>query len=144
MDFTFGYKIFLHERGQFWPGVDMTGLGQTDSIYLKTKTLTVGDFQLVERRVLNTPARPCQEDESYSFTRCILQFVAGRVGCHLDLVGTHRLPQYPLCSSLEEIEAYSDLLEEIYDHSWVRLNRETGCYGKCHYKEYKFHKVLCL
>ena len=144
MDFSFGYKIFLHERGQFWPGVDMTGLGQTDSIYLKTKTLTAGNFQLVERRVLNTPARPCQEAESYSFTRCLLEFVAERVGCHLVLVGTQRLPQYPPCRRLEEIEAYSDLLEEMKDYSWVRLTRETGCYGKCHYKEYKFHKVISL
>ena len=119
----------------------MTRLGQTESIYLKTKASTVGNFHLLERRVLNTPARPCQETESYSFTRCILQFVAGRVGCHLDWVGTQRLPKYPPCRSLEDIAKYSDLLEEIKDYSWVRLTRETGCYRKCHYKEYKFNKV---
>ena len=27
------------------------------------------------------------------------------------------------------------------DYSWVKLTRETGCYGKCHYKEYRFNKV---
>ena len=140
-DFTYGYKIFLHERGQFWPGDDMTRLGQTENIYVKTKTRMVGNFDLVQRGVLNTPARPCEEAESYSFTRCVLEFVAGRVGCHLDLVGTHRLPQYPPCRSLEEIEEYSHLLEQIKDFSWVRLTRETGCYGKCRYKEYKFSKV---
>ena len=99
-----------------------------------------GNFRLVERRVLNTPARPCQEAESYSFTRCMLEFVAARVGCHLDLAGTHRLAQYPPCRSVEQIEKYSDLLEKMKDYSWVRLTRETGCYGKCHYKEYKFIK----
>ena len=140
-DYTYGYKIFLHERGQFWPGVDMTRLGQTESIYLKTKTRLEGKFQLVERRVLNTPARPCQEDQSYSFTRCLLEFVAARVGCHLDWVGTHRLAKYPPCRSLEEIKKYSDLLEEIMEYSFVRLTRETGCYVKCHYKEYKFNRV---
>ena len=140
-DFTYGFTIYLHERGQFWPGVDMTRLGQTESIYLKTKTRLEGKFQLVERRVLNTPARPCQEDQNYSFTRCLLEFVAARAGCHLDLAGTHILPQYPRCRSLEEIEKYSDLLEEINDYSLVRLTRETGCYGKCRYKEYKFNKV---
>ena len=140
-DCTFGYKIYLHERGQFWPGVDMARLGQTESIYLKTKTRIDGKFRLLQRKVLNTPARPCEEAESYSFTRCVLEFVAGRVGCHLDLVGTHRLPQYPPCRSLEEIEEYSHLLEQIKDFSWVGLTRETGCYGKCRYKEYKFSKV---
>ena len=119
----------------------MTRLGQTDSIYLKIQTRIDGNFHLVQRRVLNTPARPCEEDESYSFTKCVLEFVAGSVGCHLDLEGSHRLPQYPPCSSLEEIENYSNLLEEIKDYSWVRLTRETGCYGKCRYKEYKFNKV---
>ena len=120
----------------------MTRLGQTESIYVKIKTRIDGDFKLIQRRVLNTPARPCQEDESYSFTSCVLQFLAGRVGCHLDLVGTHRLPQHPPCRSLEEIRGYSDLLEEIKEYSWVRLTRETGCYGKCQYKEYKFNKVI--
>ena len=28
-DLTFGYKIYLHQRGQFWPSSDMLRLGQT-------------------------------------------------------------------------------------------------------------------
>ena len=119
----------------------MTRLGQTESIYVKTKTRLVGNFHLVQRKVLNTPARPCEEAESYSFTRCMLEFVAGRAGCHLDLVATLRLPQYPPCRSLKEMEKYSNLLEEIKDYSFVSLTRETGCYVKCQYKEYKFNKV---
>ena len=140
-DFTYGYKIYLHERGQFWPGVDMSRLGQTESIYLKIKTRLDGNFQLVQRTVLHRPDRPCEKAENYSFTRCMLEFVADRVGCHLHLVGTHRLLQFPPCRSLQEIEEYSNLLEQIKDYSWVRLTRETGCYGKCRYKEYKFNKV---
>ena len=120
----------------------MTRLGQTDSIYVKTKTRLDGNFQLVEHRVLNTPARPCEEAESYSFTRCMLEFVAARVGCHLDWVGSHSLLQYPPCRSLEQIEKYSDLLEEINDYSFVKLTEESGCYVKCHYLEYKFNKVM--
>ena len=108
---------------------------------MKIKTFLSGQFILVERSVLNTPARPCEEAESYSFTRCVLEFVASRVGCHLEWVGTFQPPQYPTCRSLEEMEKYSNLLEEIKDFSWVRLTRETGCYVKCQYKEYKFNKV---
>ena len=55
----------------------MSGLGQTDSIYVKTKTRLDGNFQ----------------------------------------VGTHRLPQYPPCRNVKEIEKYSDLLEEMKDYS---------------------------
>ena len=39
------------------------------------------------------------------------------------------------------MEEFSHLLEEINDYSWGRLTRETGCYGKCQYKEYKFSQV---
>ena len=108
---------------------------------MKVKTLLVGDFLLIQRSTLNTASRPCEDDESYSFTRCLLEFVARKVGCHLDWASSSRLPQYPLCESLEELLEYSELLEEIKDYSWVRLTRETGCYGKCRYKEYKFSKV---
>ena len=78
-----------------------TGLGQTDRIYVKTKTRLDGNFQ----------------------------------------VGTHRLPQYPPCRSVEEIEKYSDILEEIMEFSFVKLTQESGCFVKCHYLEYKFNKV---
>ena len=32
-------------------------------------------------------------------------------------------------------------MEEIKEYSFVKLTRETSCYVKCHYKEYKFNKV---
>ena len=143
MDYTYGYKIFLHERGQFWPGGDMSRLGQTESLYLNTRTLALAQFHLIRRRTLQSGVEPCQEEEeeSYSFTRCLLQFVAGRVGCHLDWASSSRLPLYPPCESLEELLEYSELLEEIKGYSWVTITKETGCYRKCHYKEYKFNKV---
>ena len=105
-DTTFGYKIYLHERGQFWPSADMLRLGQTEAVYVKRRTLLEGEFQLVERRILNTPARPCVEDERFSFTECMMEFIARRVGCHLDWVGTWTLPQYPACSSLQELRQF--------------------------------------
>ena len=105
-DFTYGYKIYLHERGQFWPSADMLRLGQTEAVNLKTRTLLEGEFQLVERRILNTPTRPCEEDERFSFTECMMEFLARRVGCHLDWVGTWTLPQYPPCSSLQELRQF--------------------------------------
>ena len=140
-DLTLGFKIYLHERGQFWPSPALERLGQSQPVYLKTKTLLVGEFQLVERRILNTPARPCVEEERFSFTECMLEFIARRAGCHLDWVGTFNLPDYPPCQSLQQLEQYSDLLEKVGDFSWARLTKESGCYGKCRYKEYRFSKV---
>ena len=141
MDHTYGYKIYLHEKNQFWPGGDMSRLGQSPSIYLKTRTQLSGTFQLVARRTLNLAARPCVEENSFSFTACVMEFVAERVGCHLDWVGSYKFPQHPPCKTYVELTRYGELLEEIVDMSWVRLTRETGCHGKCQYKEYRFSKV---
>ena len=141
MDHTYGYKIYLHERNQFWPGADMFRLGQTQRIYLNIKTLLVGDFKLVKRRTLNTAVRPCVEDHSFSFTSCMMEFVARRIGCHLDWVGRYKFPEYPSCTTLEELTKYGELLEMLADMSWVRLTRVTGCHAKCQYQEYRFREV---
>ena len=135
-------KIYLHEKGQFWPKSDMRRVGQTEAIDIKVKTLFVGEFELVQRRILDTPERPCEEDERFSLTECMLEFVAGRVGCHLDWVGRSKLPHQPPCESLQELKEYSDLLQEMGDFSWATLSRQTGCHGKCQYKEYRFNKVV--
>ena len=71
----------------------------------------------------------------------MLEFIARRAGCHLDWVGSFNLPDYPPCQSLQQLEQYSDLLEKVGDFSWARLTKESGCYGKCRYKEYRFSKV---
>ena len=141
MDHTYGYKIYLHERNQFWPGADMFRLGQTQRIYLNIKTLLRGNFKLVKRRTLNTAARPCVEDNSFSFTSCMMEFVARRIGCHLGWVGRYRFPEYPSCKTLMELIKYSELLEMLADLSWVRLTRVTGCHAKCQYQEFRFTKV---
>ena len=101
-----GFKIYLHERGQFWPSVSLFRLGQTEAIYVRTDTLYEGNFRLINRRILNTPARPCVEDDTFSFTECMMEFLARRVGCHLDWVGTWTLLQYPPCSSLQELRQF--------------------------------------
>ena len=119
----------------------MLRLGQTKGIYLRLRTATFGDFHLIERRILNTPSRPCKEDDSFSFTGCMMEFIARRVGCHLDWVGRRKNLQYPPCLSYQEVSRYSDFLSSLLDYSWIRLTRESGCHGKCRYKQFNFNKV---
>ena len=133
--------IYLHERDQFWPSWKMERLGQKERIYLSLTSSLSGEFSLVQRRALNTPTRPCQDNEEFSFTRCVMEFITRRVGCHLDWSGPLTFAQYPSCDSLDQLESYRDLLENIREFSWDRLTLETGCYGKCSYKEYTFHQV---
>ena len=119
----------------------MLRLGQTKGIYLRLRTATFGDFHLTERRVLNTPTRPCKEDDSFSFTGCMLEFIARRVGCHLDWVGRRESLQQPPCLTYQEVSRYSEFLSSLLDYSWIRLTRESGCHGKCRYKQFNFNKV---
>ena len=124
----------------------MLRLGQTAGLNIQTKTFITGQFQLIRRRTLQSKDSPCREEEeeggeSYSFTRCLLQFVAGRAGCHLDWVGGHTETNYPTCRSLSQLKIYGDLLEEIAHYSWLRLTRESGCVRKCQYQQYNFVKV---
>lgn len=36
---------------------------------------------IIERRNKNTKANPCEENDSYSLTRCVEEYIAGHVGC---------------------------------------------------------------
>ena len=119
----------------------MGRLGQPNTVYVNIQTEVVGEFSNVLRRTRNTPATPCVEDGDFSFTRCIMDFVARTVGCHLDWVETYKFPQHPPCETRDQLDRYSHQLERMMDYSWPRLTRETGCYGMCQHKEYKFNKV---
>ena len=119
----------------------MERLGQKERIYLNKNSSLSGEFSVVQRRALKTPTRPCQENEEFSFTRCMMEFITRRVGCHLDWSGPLTFAQYPSCDSLDKLENYKDLLEDVRQFSWDRLTQETGCYGKCSYREFHFHQV---
>ena len=74
-DHTKGFQIFLHEKGQFWPGLEMERIGQTKSIYIPTKTEVWGTFTATQKINLATQSAPCVMDPSYSYTQCIFKYV---------------------------------------------------------------------
>ena len=44
-----GFEIFLHEKGQLWPGMDMERIGQTKPVDLPAKTEVWGTFTAVRK-----------------------------------------------------------------------------------------------
>ena len=61
-DFTEGFKIFLHERGQFWPGMEMERSGQTGEILVGTGREVRGSFTLLQKHNIDRPSAPCVQD----------------------------------------------------------------------------------
>ena len=85
-EFTRAYDIFLHERDQFWHGIDMENIGQAGHIDLQLNTEIWGSFTVSQITKLNKVSDPCEEDKEYSFTQCLQEFVASSSGCYLDWV----------------------------------------------------------
>ena len=145
-DFTKGFKIYLHERGQFWPALEMERIGQTKSISIPLRTEVKGTFTMVKKTNLDKQSVPCVKDPNYSFTHCMKQYVATTAGCHLDwddkgggLTGDdHALGT---CMSPDQVQQYSSVLSSISKLSWTQLVNISGCNGKCSYKQYTFEKV---
>ena len=85
-DLTKGFEIYLHEKDQFWPGMEMEHIGQTKSLYIPTKTEVWGSFTAVRKINIAKKSAPCVKDPGYSYTRCMLTHLATTAGCHLDWV----------------------------------------------------------
>ena len=83
-DFTKGFEIFLHEKGQFWPGLEMEPVGQTKPVYVGAGREVRGSFTAVQRTSLDTAAAPCVAEPGYSLTACMEEHLAARAGCRLD------------------------------------------------------------
>ena len=48
-DYTKGFKFYLHERGQFWRGIEMDSIGQTQAILIPTRSEVWGTFRAVKK-----------------------------------------------------------------------------------------------
>ena len=84
-DFTKRFHIYLHGKGQFWPGLEMDQIGQT-KVVISTKTELWGSFTAMQKISLDKETDPCTNEPGYSYTNCMKNHVATRAGCHLDLV----------------------------------------------------------
>ena len=84
-DYTKGYDVYLHEKDQFWPGLEMDQIGQT-KVVISTRTELWGSFTAMQKISLDKETDPCTNEPGYSYTNCMKNHVATRAGCNLDLV----------------------------------------------------------
>ena len=144
-DYTKGFEIFLHEKGQFWPGLEMERIGQSKAIYVKTDTEVRVTFTMIQKTNIPKAEVPCVTEAGYSYSECMRGFIARSAGCHLDWVdGLDRGEMTSAgarCETREELLRYHAALTRVSRLPWTQLTNLTSCHAKCDYKEFSFTKV---
>ena len=69
------YDIFIHEKGQFWPRSDMNSYGQTDVVTVSPHTELELELSVKKIENLKKDHTHCIEDENYSLTQCLKEYV---------------------------------------------------------------------
>ena len=140
-DYIKGYKIYIHEKGQFWPGLETEQIGMDEPLFLKIKKELTASFLVTEKINLNLESSPCVEDQSYSFNECIFTYIATGAGCLLDWVPSDPAPRFSGCVTKKQILLYNEKLKSAINLPWAKLVEESGCHPKCLVKSYILTKT---
>jgi hypothetical protein len=97
-----GYYMYLHEKDQFWPGLEADQVGIAKPILLHVGDELKGSFVLNEKFYLYKPSAPCVSDPFYSYKNCMFAHIARLSGCHLDWVSPLN-EKYSPCTSKEQL-----------------------------------------
>ena len=139
IDRTKGFNVYLHEKDQFWPGRDMEYIGQAKPIFIPTSTEIWGNFKIVQKKNLDRESAPCVPLPNYSFTQCMMDYVASTAGCHLSWVT--KGSDGSSCTTWAQVLGYQNTLNNVSKLPWLELVRVTGCRAKCSYKKFSFGKA---
>ena len=80
----------------------MDRIGQTQAILIPTRSEVWGTFRAVQKINLAKQSAPCVTDPDYSYTQCMLDYVASTAGCHLDWVNTGH-SDHEACTSWDQV-----------------------------------------
>ena len=98
-----GVDIYLHDKGQFFPGMEMQRLGQSSKLFLKKDFEWMGHFVMSQKTVLSKESSPCEDDPGYSYLNCIMSSISKMAGCHLDWFSPLLEENTKSCENVEEI-----------------------------------------
>ena len=66
--YLLGFVVYLHEKGQFWPRLDLNIIGQSKPVHVKTFKEVIGQFSVSKIENINKADSPCTKTPDYSFT----------------------------------------------------------------------------
>ena len=80
----FGFEIYIHEKGQFWPKPGMCKIGQSDKIEMELNEEMEIAFSQREISNLYNSDRKCNEDTNFSITKCLENYIKRKTNCQVD------------------------------------------------------------
>ena len=92
------------------------------------------NFNLLSKKTLRQVENTCVDEENYSLTECLKDFIFKEVGCTLHWFQYNELP---ICSTKMEIKRTQDLFDMIQTTPWTNLTVLTGCLQKCRSMKYE-------
>ena len=114
------FKVYLHEKNQFWPSPDLNAIGQSKVVSLRKVTEAELKFSIIKMKMIPDPS-VCEDDPKYSFTGCVQDWVKSKTGCGPDW-------QDLTCTNLT---LYKDVLLQLQQETSERMIQKTGCKPKC-------------
>ena len=131
--FDHNYKIFIHERGQFWPRYDMMSFGQPDPLKLSPNKELEIFFSINQITKFRKRGRKCVEETDYSFTQCLRNYASSASKCH---IGANEKK----CTKGSFLN-YFQILMHLKRQNIADVKRESGCYPKCRYTIYTLEVI---
>ena len=133
------YSIYLHEKGQFWPGTELQPIGQTEKIILEENMDISCKFKTKFKEKIRRESEKCERDVDYKFTDCISKFIATTVGCTTNWISYNVGSNLKTCSNSTEIQKFKELMINLKEKPFQQLSKTTKCLPKCSVTAYSFN-----
>ena len=134
---SFKFFILVHDKNFFI--MNSNPLGPPASKYEFDGSTMQSHYQelvLIEHQRLNLDHQPCEEEKDYSFSACVKESLAEKVGCRRPWDKWNRQTQ-SFCTTRKQFARYDELFTTYSVIEVDQIERLTGCLKPCHYKEYK-------
>ena len=131
-----GHYSLIHDPNFFIPGPNPETMPRIFTIHDASFGTQLMYMKTIEHVKMNLPAKPCQEEESYSLTRCIRDSINRKIGCRPEW-DNWRNQGRPICKEMQQLLKYNNDFNEIASLVQGDIANHTGCLLPCRYKEYE-------
>ena len=129
-------KTLIHDPDFFLNGPNPRAIPRIMSIQNQDYGVKQEFLETVQHVKMNLPASPCQESASYSFTRCVRNYISKKVGCKTEW-DYWSIQSRKICRNVGKLIEYEELYLRIVMLERNGIMQHTGCLLPCQYKEFK-------
>ena len=111
----------------------MFSFGQSSMITIAPDTELQIEFSIKQIDKMKTKERSCIEDDNYSATECLKEYLETKTGCRISWFNSSTTQSH--CSS-ESLASYFYFLIELKQQTTANITQESGCFSKCRTRQY--------